>query len=412
MNYLNRINRLFEKLEDNSILLLYSGIPVNVSEDDYYWFKSNRHFYYLTGLDRDHMALLLKKNNKENTISLYIQKPDPNKIRWTGKMLSVEEAKVISGISDIKFIADLDNDLSGIINYGRISYAYFDLFRRNVEDIDNYNIYKSKSFSALYPQIIIKDFHDYVSELRTVKENEEVDLVRKAIDITNKGLRSVLRYLKPNCYEYQVQAVFESSIMINGADSTSFPTIAGSGSNGTMLHYETNKEKCCGGDLLLLDLGVRYKGYCSDVTRTFPINGKYTDRQKQIYNIVLAANKKIARSARPGITTKELNEICKQELADGLINVGLISSKDEIGKYYMHGVSHHIGIDVHDSNSPLFAPLKPGCIISNEPGLYIDEEGIGIRIEDDLLITDTGCEVLTREIPKETEEIEYLMSER
>ena len=163
--------------------------------------------------------------------------------------------------------------------------------------------------------------------------------------------------------------------------------------NGTMLHYDTNRETMEDGTLVLLDLGARIDGYNSDITRTYPVNGRFTERQKQVYDIVLAANRKIVEAAKPGMTTKELNEVCKDVLADGLMKLGLIKNSVEISKYYMHGVSHHLGIDVHDVTVDSNSRLRPGAIISDEPGLYIDEWEIGIRIEDDVLITGGRCSV-------------------
>ena len=211
--------------------------------------------------------------------------------------------------------------------------------------------------------------------------------------------------------EYQAQANFEYKIHYLGAEGPSFPTIAGSGKNGCMLHYETNRDTCQDGSLLLLDLGVRYQGYCSDITRTYPVNGKFTPRQRQVYNIVLRANLEVAAQAKPGMTTRELNDICKKVLAEGCMELGLIQKEEELGKYYMHGVSHHLGIDVHDVTLE-GVKLAPGSIITDEPGLYIDEWEIGIRIEDDLLITETGCEVLSKNILKDPEQIEAFMANR
>ena len=212
--------------------------------------------------------------------------------------------------------------------------------------------------------------------------------------------------------EYQVQAEFEYKVKSLGADGMAFPTIAGSGINGTMLHYETNHDVCKENTLILLDLGARVKGYNADITRTYPVSGKFTERQKAFYNIVLKANQAVAAEARPGVTLKDLNDLCKKVLAEGLIELGLIEKEEEVGKYYMHGVSHHLGIDVHDVTVPEKAKLEPGMIITNEPGLYIDEEEIGIRVEDDLLITEDGCVVLSQDIVRTVEDIEAKMKER
>ena len=233
--------------------------------------------------------------------------------------------------------------------------------------------------------------------------------MEQAIGITGKALEKVMNELKPGMKEYQAQAQFEYMVHHLGAEGPSFTTIAGSGKNGCMLHYETNRDTCQDGSLLLLDLGVRLDGYCSDITRTYPVNGKFTDRQRSVYEIVLKANQEVAAQAKPGMTTRELNEICKKVLAAGCMELGLIEKDEDIGKYYMHGVSHHLGIDVHDVTVE-GSKLESGSVITDEPGLYIDEWEIGIRIEDDLLITEDGCRVLSAGIIKEPEEIEAFMA--
>ena len=251
---------------------------------------------------------------------------------------------------------------------------------------------------------------DEVVIVPSLKDEDEIKTLERAIAITDQGLRRVLATLEPGRMEYQQQAEFEYEIRMRGAERVSFPTIAGSGINGCMLHYGTNHCKLEDGKLLLLDLGARVEGYCADITRTYPISGKYSPRQKEIYDIVLRANRAVAEAARPGVTLRELNDLCKKVLAEGMIAIGKIQSAEEIGRYYMHGVSHHLGLDTHDCAVREDLGLRAGMVISDEPGLYIDEEEIGIRIEDDLLITDTGCRVLSEAIPRTTEEIEALMA--
>lgn len=271
---------------------------------------------------------------------------------------------------------------------------------------------KAKEFAEKYPGHAVKNISQVIAELRMQKDGDEVALVREAIGITDKALQYVMKHLEPGMAEYQAQADFEYMIRYNGAEGTAFPTIAGSGANGTMLHYDTNLDICEDGSLLLMDLGAKYRGYCADITRTYPVNGTYTERQRQVYDIVLAANREVAKTAKPGMTLKELNEIAKKVLAAGCMKLGLIEKEDEIDTYYMHGVSHHLGIDVHDVTAACNDTLQPGAIITDEPGLYIDEWEIGIRIEDDLLITENGCECLSEAIIRDPDEIEAFMKDR
>lgn len=411
MDFNRRRQEVLEKMEANSILILYSGIEVHVSADEYAPFEANRNFFYLTGLRRDKMALVLDKAAEKPAVKLFIEEADPTMERWYGRKVTVEEAKEITGIEDVSFIDDLESRIDFIMTREDVDAIYFDTYRHQLEDMEDYNLVKANEFARKYPGTRIKNCYPIIAEMRMQKDADEVNLIRDAIKLTDEGLQCVMRNLKPEMKEYQAQADFEYSIKRNGADSVSFPTIAGSGINGTMLHYETNQDTCKDGTLLLLDLGAKYKGYCADITRTYPVNGTFTERQREVYNIVLAANRKIAEVAKPGMTTVELNNVCKKVLAEGCIRLGLIEKEEEIGKYYMHGVSHHLGIDVHDVTVDSNRRLRPGAVISDEPGLYVDEWEIGIRIEDDLLITADGCECLSEGIIRTADEIEVFMRE-
>lgn len=412
MDFKKRRDEVLEKMEQNSIMILYSGIEVHVSADEYAPFEANRNFFYLTGLRRDKMALVLDKAAEKPNAKLFIEEADPTMERWYGRKVTVEEAKEISGIENVFFIDDLESRIDFMMTREDVDTIYFDTYRHQLEDMPDYNLAKANEFAAKYPGTRIRNCFPIIAEMRMQKDADEIELIRDAIHLTDEALQNVMRHLEPGMKEYQAQADFEYSIMRNGADGVAFQTIAGSGINGTMLHYETNQDTCKDGTLLLLDLGAKYKGYCADITRTYPVNGTYTERQKEVYNIVLAANRKVAAEAKPGMTTVELNNICKKVLAEGCIHLGLIEKEEEISKYYMHGVSHHLGIDVHDVTVESNRKLRPGAVITDEPGLYIDEWEIGIRIEDDLLITEDGCECLSEAIIRTPEEIEAFMKNR
>ena len=397
--YNKRRQQVIDAMDNESLAVIYADSPVS------------RDFFYLTGIDRENMALLLVKRNEGVEVQLFIEKPDPTVEKWMGKRMSIKEAKAKSQIDNIKFMESLDNEILLNINRRCIEKMYFLQNEFNLSQNKGLNIRKAQEYRTHFPTIEIKNLYSIIGTLRMQKDSDEVTKVEKAIEMTKNGLNEVLKVLKPGLYEYQVQATYEYSIKYQGSIKPSFPTIAGAGYNGTMLHYGTNRDMIHDGDLILLDLGAMYEGYCSDITRTYPANGKFTPRQKQIYDIVLKANQRVKDEARPGLTPFDLNEICKEVLANGLIEIGLIEKPEELAKYYMHGVSHHLGLDVHDVTIASNAKLRPGAIISNEPGLYIEEEAIGIRIEDDLLITEDGCRVLSQDIMRTTEEIEAYMQE-
>ena len=401
---------VLEKMGAHSLMVLYSGESVPASMDEGYPFEANHHFFYLTGLRRENMALVLSTSAAEPKTVLFIEEPVPAMERWTGRRVTKEEAASVSGIDDVRYIDSLPGAISRFMTREWVESAWFDCYRDAMGDVDSYNMRKAKAFAAAYPAVTLKNAHPLLATMRMRKDESELATMQEAIDLTGRALHHVLTRLAPGQMEYQAQAEFEYAIRYGGAEGTAFATIAGSGLNGCMLHYDTNHCRMEDGKLLLMDLGAKVRGYCADITRTYPVNGRYTPRQKEIYDIVLAANRAVAQAARPGVTLAQLNEICKQTLAGGLIRIGKIESAEEIGRYYMHGVSHHLGIDTHDATGPDALALAPGMVITDEPGLYIDEEEIGIRIEDDLLITKDGCTVLSEAIPRTTEEIEAIMA--
>ncbi|MBO4849177.1 MAG: aminopeptidase P N-terminal domain-containing protein [Clostridia bacterium] len=409
MSFKEHREKLYRSIPENSLVIAYAGVPIHANEDDYHAFEVNSQYFYLTGVMRENTAFLAYKSADKTRETLFIEEPDPHSERWTGKMPTKEEVKAVSGIEDVQYVPALEGAIGMYLGRYRVERAYFDMYRCRMNDLPDYNLVMAERFREAYPFVELKDLHTVCVPLREQKDADEVECVRKAVDITRKGLEFVMKNLKPGMLEYQVQADFEYTCRRLGAARQSFPTIAGSGVNGCMMHYVTNHCEVKDGSLILLDLGVKYENYCSDITRTYPANGKFSPRQREFYELVLKANRAVAAAAKPGVTTKDLNDIAKKVLGEGLVAMGKIADVSEVGKYYMHGVSHSIGIDVHDITFTGDV-LKPGWIISNEPGLYVDEEEIGIRIEDDLLITEDGCEVLSKDIIKEPDEIEAFMA--
>ncbi len=409
MSFAEHRERLYQTLAENTLVIAYAGIPIHTNEDEYLDFVVNSQYFYLTGLERESTAFLAYKTAETVREILFIEEPDPLSERWTGKMPTKEEVQEISGIKDVRYTDGLEGAISSFMGRSRVEQAYFDMYRCHMNDLPDYNLVMAERFHQAYPHVILKDLRTACAPLREQKDAEEVERIRKALNITRQGLEYVMKNLKPGMMEYQVQADFEYTCRRLGARRQAFPTIAGSGINGCMMHYETNHCQVQDGSLILLDLGAKYENYSSDITRTYPANGKFSPRQREIYELVLKANEAVAAAARPGITTKDLNDIACQVLGEGLVAMGMIQDASEVHKYYMHSVSHPMGIDVHDI-SLAGDVLQPGWVISDEPGLYIDEEAIGIRIEDDLLITENGCEVLSKDIIKDPDAIEAFMA--
>lgn len=395
--FINNRNRMFDLMVEDSILLCFSKRETEESNK----YQVNRNYYYLCGLfEYDNIVMLVKSNDTQKSF-IFINPYDELMAKWVGSPLSKDEVMNLSGIENVMYLNSFDNFLSRLL--ALYPNLYLDFTRENLKDILSYEETFSNNIKSKYPYVNILNSNPLFTNLRTVKCVDEIKEYKKAVEITKYGVEAIMANIGP-MKEYQLESFFDQSIKYNGATGYSFTTIAAGGKNATCLHYSDNNKDLNNGDLVLFDLGASYNMYCADISRTFPVNGKFSDRQRLIYNIVLRGQEVVFNNIKPGITTKELNQILIKYYAKELKDIGLIKEDSEVSKYYYHGVSHHIGLDTHDLCD--YGPLKAGCIISNEPGLYIEEEGIGVRIEDDILVTENGAINLSKDIIKDPDEIE------
>ncbi len=407
--YVTNRKKLGDVLSQNSIAIFFAGQAPYKSADETYPFTPNRNFYYLTGIDEEKVIMVIININGKVLEMLFIQENDPVMAKWVGETISEDKAKEVSGIEDIKFLKDFESTIASYFDRFNIDNVYLDLERQefNIPQTSSQNF--AVDIMKRYPYVRVKNIYHDIALLRTIKREEEIELIKKAIDITYDGIKEIWSNAKPGMKEYEIEAYFNYILKKNGVKDFAFPTIAATGKNATILHYVDNNTKTEDGELMLLDLGAQYKYYNGDISRTFPINGKFSERQKEVYNIVLEANETVMKAVKPGITTGELQDITKRVLAQGCKRIGLIKEDSELNKYYYHGVAHPLGLDTHDVG-PRNIELKPGMIITDEPGLYIEEEGIGVRIEDDILVTEDGYVNLSAHIIKSIEDIEMFMS--
>jgi Xaa-Pro aminopeptidase len=407
--FITNRQKLGEVIPSNSMAIFFAGQAPYKSADETYPFTPNRNFYYLTGVDEEKIIMMIVNINGKISEILFIQESDPIMAKWVGKTISEDEAKDVSGIEDIRFLKDFESTVASYFDRFNMQNVYLDLERQEFNIMKTPSQNFAKELVERYPYIKIKNIYHDIALLRTIKREEEIELIKKAIDITYDGIKEMWSNAKPGMKEYEVEAYFNYVLKKNGVKDFAFPTIAATGKNATILHYVDNDTTTEDGDLMLLDLGAQYKYYNGDISRTFPINGKFTERQKEVYNIVLEANEAVMKAVKPGATTSELQDITKKVLADGCKKIGLIKDDSELDKYYFHSVAHPLGLDTHDVGSRNIE-LKPGMIITDEPGLYIEEEGIGVRIEDDILVTEDGYVNLSAHIIKSVEDIEEFMS--
>ena len=399
----NRKN-LLDKMSENSLLILFAGEAPKKTADEKYPFTPNRNFYYLTGIDEEKHVLVLLKLDGNIEEYLFIKEIDPVKEKWEGKTIRKEEVFDINDIKKVKYLDEFNNFIDQIILNREDINIYLDLEEGN----ESYNF--ARNLKEKYYNIHIKNIFKLIGDLRLVKSSEEIDKLRKAIEITIEGVEALMRNSKVGMKEYELEAYFDFVCKKRGVKDLAFKTIAATGKNATVLHYVSNDSELKDGDLILFDLGAQYKYYNSDISRTFPVNGKFTDRQKAVYNAVLRVNERVIKELKPGVRFIDINNKATEWIAEECVNLGLIKDKKDVNKYYYHSIGHSLGLDTHDINiDRKNTVLEAGMVYTVEPCIYIEEEGIGIRIEDDVLITESGYEVLTKDMIKTVEEIEYFM---
>ncbi len=404
-----------QNVENQRMSIFFSGHAPLKSADQFYPFVVNRNFYYLSGLSQENLCLVLMKGAGKADTYLFIEKIDPVKALWDGAGLTFEEAaeKASIPVENVRDITTLDTFIAQMLStsrralYGELAHIYLDLERLNEKVPATESIQFAHHLKTLYPQINIRSNQMILAEMRTIKDESEVDEMRKAIAITKVGLERIMSELKVGRYEFQLEAEFNYVLNLHRT-SPSFNTIVAQGKNATVLHYIENKDAVEPGSLVLFDLGCLSNNYASDITRTYPASGQFTPRQKAIYELVLSVNKAAIEFLKPGMTLKEFNDFGKQKLTEGAKALGLIKEDDEISRYYYHSLGHYLGLDVHDVGN-YTKPIPEGAIITVEPGLYIAEEKIGIRIEDDILVKASENINLSKDIIKEVNEIEAFM---
>ena len=411
--YAYRRNRVLEKLPDGSISLFFAGVGVKCSADENFDFVVNKNFYYLTGIEQDNSVLMLVKADGETNSYLFIDEKDEKVEKWLGIKLTTEEARDISGIDNVLIRTSFDGKLSAALSsdmtyFGKIDTIFLDLEKDLKIGDSQFTTDLKDKLSSAYPQLKVEDNHKIVMKLRMIKSQAEIDMIREAISTTDVALKNVLKELRPGMFEYNLRNIFEFTVREDVNAGIAFHSIVAGGINATILHYPHAKELLNDGELVLLDVGAAKSYYCADISRTYPISGKFSALQRKIYQIVLDCNKQTAKFIRPGINLKEVQMFAQNYLAEECAAQGLIPSKDRIRDVYYHSVSHHLGLDTHDSEER-DSMLEPGMIITCEPGLYFKEFGIGVRIEDDILITDNGSECLSKDVIKEIEDIERIL---
>lgn len=414
----NRQN-LAKLMNPKSVAVLQSADQYPRNGDQYFTYRQQSDLFYLTGIEQEKTVLLMAPgfSNKNFREALFILKPDKKLETWEGHKLTKNEAREISGIENIFWLEDFEITLREVLLDSENFYLNVNEYVKFVTEVSERNHRIALRFKEKYPTHNYERLAPLMKQLRQIKSEPEIDLIHHACKITNKAFHRVMRTIKPGIKEYEVEAEIIGEFIRNGANGHGYAPIIASGESACMLHYVDNDKTCKEGDLLLMDFGAEYANYTADMSRTIPVNGKFSARQKACYNAVLDVFKQAREMMIPGNTIDKVNKAVAKLMENKMIELGLFTIGDVKHQdnenplyfnYYMHGVSHPLGLDVHDVGSK-YEPFKAGMVVTCEPGLYIKEERIGIRIENDILITNDGPVDLMIDIPIEIDEIEATM---
>ena len=410
-----------DRMKEKAIAVFNSNDIYPISADSTMPFQQHRDIFYLSGVDQEESILLLfptsiKEKHRE---VLFVRETNEHIAIWEGEKLTKERATEVSGIDTVYWLSEFEKIFFELMTEAET--IYFNTnehYRQSVETQTREDRFIEKCKKD-FPAHQVAKSNPILQEIRGVKEPEEVDLIQKACKITEKGFRRILQYLKPGVMEYELEAEYLHEFIRNRSKGFAYTPIIASGNNANVLHYIQNNQVCNDGDLLLMDVGAEYANYASDMTRTIPVNGRFTARQKEVYNAVLRVKNDATKMLVPGTMWDEYHVEVGKLMTSELLGLGLLDKADvqnedknwpAYKKYFMHGTSHHMGLDTHDYGA-LKAPMKANMVFTVEPGIYLPDEGMGIRIEDDVVVQDKGDPLnLMAGIPIEVEEIEEIMN--
>ncbi len=418
--FIDNRERFKSMMEPNSLAIFHSNDIYPTSADGTMPFKQATDIFWLSGVDQEDSVLVIFPDAKRNEDKelLFLTETNDLIAVWEGEKLTKSEAFEVSGIKTVYWLSEFDTIMKSLMSQTENVYLLTQEHLRRNTPVQTREMRLNAELRIIYPNHNYKRSAPYLNKLRSVKTALEIEVMKIAAEITAAGFNRVLKFLKPDCWEHEIEAEFIHEFVKRRSRGFAYSPIIGSGSNACVLHYLENNKQCISGDLVLIDVGAEYANYACDVTRCFPVNGKFTDRQREVYESVLRVEKASIELLKPGAVLSEYHKRVGDLMTKELINLNLLTQEEvdnqnpswpAYKKYFMHGTSHYLGLDVHDYGLWDGSPMEAGMVFTCEPGIYIPEEGIGIRIEDDILITSNGYINLTKEIPKEVSEIEAAM---
>lgn len=395
---------LAELLENKQAVLVFAKMEQEGIEK----FTQDNHFLYLTGLAIPDAVFCLLKVQEKVSEYLFIQRGIPEREVWDGRKMTREEAKELTGIDSVNFLDEFYSSLSSVCPV--LNKVWSNIGNPAINRPFSYAQFMLHPMQKTFPGIEIENLNNLIRPLRSVKTSWEIQQLKTAIDLTGQGFINVLKQAEVGMMEYELEAILYYQLQKRSVQQWGFAPIIASGINATTLHYKQNNCQISENEVVLMDIGASYLNYSADITRCFPISGSFSSRQKEVYTEVLNIQKEIIDMIKPGVGLTQLNEKTCELIQNSLLRLGLITEKEHFRRYYMHSVSHHLGMDTHDLGAR-DSILEAGNVITVEPGIYIPEENLGIRIEDDIVVTEDGCLNLSASIPKEIPEIEKIRQE-
>ncbi len=418
--FIKNRKKFTNKLKKNAIAILNSNDIMPTNADGTMPFRQNNDLFYLSGVDQEESILVLYPDcpNPKHREVLFLKKTSPEIAIWEGEKLTEETGLKTSGINTIYWLEDFEKVFKTMVFEAEYVYLSDNEHLRASNPVQTRDDRFRDWCKKEYPLHTYERTAPILSYLRSIKEPEEIDMMQTACNITAKSIDRILKFIKPGVMEFEIQAELMHEFLMNRSRGFAYEPIIASGFNACVLHYIENNQECKDGEVILMDIGAEYGNYASDLTRAIPVNGRFTTRQKEVYNAVLEVMKGCEAILKPGITLPDYHTQVGHMMEKQLINLGLITQADidnqdpkwpAYKKYFMHGTSHYIGLDVHDVGS-WTAPIEAGMVFTIEPGIYIREENLGIRLENDYLVTDNGLKNLMAHIPIEAEHIESAMA--
>lgn len=406
-----RREQFYEKMEEGEAAILFAGSAPRKSADANYRYFANRNFYYLTGiLQGESIFLAVKGGGGAIEETLFVHQKDPMVERWHGYRLSPEEVTGHSGVEQVQDLEVFERALKGLLEAGAVSTLWYDFDKYDSGRADAPHHLHSASVHTAYPFVSFKNAYPALCAARTIKDASEIAHIRDAMCLTRDGIHAMMQTAKAGRYEYQLEAVFNKVLADAGERESAFANIVSGGRNNFYIHYEEPMGILNDGDLILTDVGARRNEYVTDISRAFPVNGKFTNEQKEVYSIALKVNKELMGLLVPGqVSFDDIEAHSRRRVGEELVAAGYLGKDEDVSKCYWHRGTHHIGLDVHDVGPP-GKPIAPGMVFTIDVGIYIEDKNIGFRVEDDVAITESGYEHLSSEIVREIEDIEAMMA--